>query len=281
MSKIKQPGVFIRNNPAAPQLCPELAKEIGLNESILLLQLEYWLTRHGEVRDDGFVWVRKPIREIRETFGFWSVGTVNTIIEALCRKGYVVAAGLDGSPGRSGRWLRLNTDILATLKSVRVFSDSEKPFFRNTPDLVQDLKNRPYIGFKDKDIYTADAENQSLPSGYKQPKRTKVLLPDDFTVTDGMYNWAHGLGLSNEDIDNATERHARHVKKTEKRLYADKWPLDWEEWILTDVKYKSTNKNNGNGHKQGEADRSYHSALVAPEKPIGYFDEMYKDFKTE
>jgi hypothetical protein len=277
MSKAKQSGVFIRNNPAAPQLCPELAKEIGLNESILLLQLEYWLTRQGELRDDGYVWVRKPIHEIRETFGFWSVGTVNAIIEALCRKGYVVAAGLDGSPGRSGRWLRLNTESLATLKSIRVFSDSEKPFFRNTPDLVQDLKNRPNISFKDKDIYTAVAENQLSPTGYKQPKRTKVLLPDDFIVTDGMRNWAHGLGLSDDEIDNATERHARHVKKTEKHLHADKWSLDWEEWVLNDVKFR----NNGNGHKQGETDRSYHSYLVAPEKPVGYFDEMYKDFKTE
>src|SRR6185503_20068363 len=150
MSKTKQAGVFIRNNPAAPQLCPELAKEIGLNESILLLQLEYWLTRQGEVRDDGYLWVRKPVRQIQETFSFWSIGTINTIIDALVRKEYVVTAGLDQSRGRSGRWLRLNLDKLSSLKSIRVCSESEQSLFRKPSDLVQDLNNRPYIDLKNK-----------------------------------------------------------------------------------------------------------------------------------
>ncbi len=268
MTRTKQAGVFIRNNPAAPQLCPELAKEIGLNESILLLQLEYWLTRQGEVRDDGHVWVRKPVREIQETFSFWSVGTINTIVDALCRKGYAVAAGLDQSRGRSGRWLRLDLGKLATLKSIRVCSDSEQSMFRNPADLVQDSNNRPYIDLKNK-IYTANADKS--PPGYKQPKRSKTLLPETFPVTSGMRDWAHGIGLADLQIDNAHERYIRHAKKTEKRLYLEHWATDWEEWMLNDLRFSK------NGNKASDEESSEHPVWMASPKPIDYFEKQFND----
>jgi hypothetical protein len=245
LSKPKQPGIFIRNNPAAPQLCPELAKEIGLNESILLLQLEYWLTRHGEVRDDGHMWIRKPVREIQETFSFWSIGTINTIIDSLVRKEYVMGAGLDKARGRSGRWLRLCLEKLSSLKSIRVCSESEQSMFRNTPDHVQDLNNRPYIVLKNKDIPAV----ADTPPGYKQPRRTKTLIPEEFCVSPAMRNWAHGIGLDDDRVDNGTERYVRHSRKTEKRLYPEHWPTDWEEWMLKELQFANTgNRNGNNGH---------------------------------
>ena len=275
MSRPKQPSIFIRNSPAAPQLCPELAKEIGLNESILLLQFEYWLTRHGELRDDGHVWIRKPVREIQETFSFWSVGTVNGIIESLTRKGYVETAGLDKVRGKSGRWLRLNLDTLAALKSIRVCSESEQSMFRNTPDLVQDLNNRPYIDLKNKSI---------SPSGYKSPKsppQPKTLYPpDDFKIESWMRSHLaeRFIAFSETELTELTKdwRVARNADSSRKRdLWA--WQNDWLRYICATWRNRS---NNGNGHKREEEDSgSGYPSFMAPPKPADYFERVNAEFR--
>jgi hypothetical protein len=41
--QVRQERVFVLNDPNAPRLSPALAIEIGLNESILFLQLEFWI----------------------------------------------------------------------------------------------------------------------------------------------------------------------------------------------------------------------------------------------
>lgn len=247
MSKTKLPSVFIRNNPAAPQLCPELAAEIGLNESILLLQLEYWLTRHGEVRDDGHLWIRKPVREIQETFGFWSVGTINTIIDSLVRKDFVVGAGLDKARGRSGRWLRLNLEKLSSLKSIRVCSDSEQSMFRNTPDPVQDLNNRPYIDLKNKNI--------DPPAGYKVPKKPaepKTLYPpEDFQIDSEFETWMaeRFICLSPEQRKDALEAwhdSRRSDPSITRPRTLEQWRYDLKKFIR--IYWQNAQPRNGNGH---------------------------------
>lgn len=266
MRSFKHSRLFVLNNPHTLRIYPQLAKEIGLNESLLLLQLEYWLGVEGEAREDGFIWIRRPVREIQATFTFWSVGTINSIVEALIRKEYVVTADLDQTRGRSGRWFRLNIETIGTLKSVRVCSESEQSMFSKPADPVQDLNNRPYSK-KNKDIYTDTPS--SLPSGYKQPKRTKTLIPADFEVTDGMRNWAHGVGLTDDRVDNTTERYIRNCRKKEKRLYPEHWAIDWEEWVLNEMNF------NGNGHKK-EPEPSEHPSFMSPPKPPGYFEEDFR-----
>lgn len=273
MSKPKHPSLFIRNHPTAPQLCPELAKEIGLNESILLLQWEYWMRAEAEERD-GELWLRKTEREVQQFFPFWGTGSIHRILQSLVSKGYMVAGSFDTGPGRGAQWLRFDWDKVRTLKSIRVdCSNLEQRLLQKEPKLLQSGATVLNIN-KDKDIYTANAD-RSPSSGYKQPKRTKTLLPQDFTITAGMRNWARGIGLTDERIENAHERYVRHVSKVEKKLFPEHWPADWEEWMLNDLNF------NGNGRKQTGTEPSEHPTWMASPKPENYFNEMYADFKTE
>lgn len=114
-----QNRLFTQNNPLSPRICPELASEIGLNESIMLLQYEFWIATEGEERD-GHLWVRKTVREIKAVFSFWGTSTINRMIQKLTDSGYVVAGKYDEADAKNGRWLRFDFDVLATLKSIKV-----------------------------------------------------------------------------------------------------------------------------------------------------------------
>lgn len=67
---------------------PSVAKDIGLNEAIVLQQLMYWLTRSGNVRD-GKTWVYKTYDEWTTEFPFWSNATVRRTIKSLKDMGLV------------------------------------------------------------------------------------------------------------------------------------------------------------------------------------------------
>ena len=173
--------IFTLNNPLSPRICPELAVEIGLNESVLLLQYEFWLATEGEERD-GYIWIRRTVREIRKDFCFWSTGTIGNIIQSLVKSGYMVEGKYDDAPGKNGRWLRFDFDRLSTLKSIHIICpDSEQPLSKNTPISVQDLNTRPYID-KNKNNGVVSLTHERPP---KTQSETHVRLMVFLTVENG------------------------------------------------------------------------------------------------
>lgn len=155
-----QNRLFTPNNPASPRICPELAKEIGLNESILLLQYEFWIATEGDERD-GHLWVRKPVREIKAVFSFWGTSTINRIIQHLIEQGLCVAGEFDEDGDKNGRWIRFDFDTLLSLKSIKIIcaetgqtlcptldNDSSQLGTNTTPDGTNN-ETSPYIGNKE------------------------------------------------------------------------------------------------------------------------------------
>ena len=62
---------------------PALAVKIGLNEAILLQQLDYWLN-HADKEYEGRMWIYKSYEKWQEQdFPFWSVSTVKRIVKRL------------------------------------------------------------------------------------------------------------------------------------------------------------------------------------------------------
>src|SRR5262245_43643977 len=107
--RFKDKRLFVLNDPRAPRLCPALAMEIGLNESILFLQMEFWTAVGGEERA-GKTWIRKSVREIHSEFPFWSPATVERIIQCLVRRGLIIAENFNENPRDKSRWLALNLE---------------------------------------------------------------------------------------------------------------------------------------------------------------------------
>lgn len=65
----------------------EIAEKIGLNESIIIRQLHYWLTINEIKKNnlfDGKVWCYNSIKEWKETnFPFWSAATIKRTFQSL------------------------------------------------------------------------------------------------------------------------------------------------------------------------------------------------------
>lgn len=62
---------------------PKLATLIGLNESIFLQQLHYWLRGSGAHQHNGRMWVYNTYAEWQEQFPFWTESGIRGIVRRL------------------------------------------------------------------------------------------------------------------------------------------------------------------------------------------------------
>jgi len=116
----QQNRIFTLNEPNAPRLNPALACEIGLNESVILLQLEFWIAISKNERDDMF-WTYQSVRDIQATFPFWSLDTINRAIKSLEKKGFIITT-TKYNPLKydKTRWFTLNFPNLEQLESISI-----------------------------------------------------------------------------------------------------------------------------------------------------------------
>lgn len=119
--KFQQNRLLVINDPNSPRICPQLAVEIGLAESILFLQVEFWIaTLQGKIID-GRKWVYKSLSEIKEVFAFWGTATISRTISSLEQQDLIsVRNDLNDRKGDKTQWFSLNPDGINSLKSVHL-----------------------------------------------------------------------------------------------------------------------------------------------------------------
>jgi len=117
----RRPALFVLNDATAPRLNPELAKEIGLNESLLFLQLEFWLRQSGTLQEDGQYWIYESVTDIQGVFSFWGRATINRIVHSLERQELIQIGNFNKHRYDRTRWFTLNRAGIDRLQSVHVF----------------------------------------------------------------------------------------------------------------------------------------------------------------
>jgi DnaD/phage-associated family protein len=98
---------------------PSLAASVGLNESIILQQLHYWLERSNHVYE-GHKWVYNTYEEWQEQFPFWSVSTIRRIITKLEEKGLIIVGNFNKSKIDKTKWYRIDYDKMNALSEPKV-----------------------------------------------------------------------------------------------------------------------------------------------------------------
>ena len=119
MGRFEENRLFVLNDPSAPRLCPSLAAEIGLNESILFLQLEFWIAIMGKQKD-GRLFVYKSVRDLTKSFPFWSSSTINRAIQSLINKDLIITANYNTAKYDRTRWFSINIETASALKSIAI-----------------------------------------------------------------------------------------------------------------------------------------------------------------
>ena len=110
--------IYTASNPTVTRIIPDLAVEIGLNESIILLQISFWLmTSNNE--QEGKYWTFQSLRDMREkAFPYWSHETIRRTIKNLKDAGYILIGSFNKRKGDNTQWFALEPDKCSQLKSV-------------------------------------------------------------------------------------------------------------------------------------------------------------------
>lgn len=159
--------IYTAAKPTVTRIIPELAAEIGLNESIVLMQIAFWIETSNNVRD-GVYWTYQSMAEMKEkAFPYWSVDTIRRTVHHLHEMGYILIGQYNKRKGDNTQWYALEPDKLSTLKTVLVApSDRSTPYLQNasmpsSQVATPPLQNRTTLP----EIPTEIIKQESAPNG--------------------------------------------------------------------------------------------------------------------
>ena len=105
---------------------PDLAESIGLNEAIVLQQLQYWLTETGSgVEHNGKRWVYNTLEQWQKQFPFWSVDTVKRAFTSLQKSGVISVEKLAAKDHNQTNFYTINHDHHALMEQGKMPSSSK------------------------------------------------------------------------------------------------------------------------------------------------------------
>jgi len=99
-------------------VCPKLAVEIGFNESLLLLQLDFLIAISNH-EQEGQRWTYQSVTDIQKMFPFWSRATINRVIKSLENRGLINVSNFNRKKYDKTRWFAINIEEAEKLTSIR------------------------------------------------------------------------------------------------------------------------------------------------------------------
>ena len=123
--KLKRDRIFVLNDPHALRVSGELAKEIGLNESIVLLQIEFLISISDNERDGKF-WTYQSVRDLKlNYFPWWSIATINRTIQDLVKAKLLTVDNFNDHKYDKTRWMCLGEGV-NELKSITLYQNDTR-----------------------------------------------------------------------------------------------------------------------------------------------------------
>ena len=94
---------------------PSLAKIIGLNQSIILQQIHYWIINNKlnkKAKKDKKTWCYNSYKKWQKQFPFWSQRTIQREFLYLEKEGLVISANHNNFKTNKTKWYRINYTVL-------------------------------------------------------------------------------------------------------------------------------------------------------------------------
>lgn len=106
----------------------ELAAVFGLNEAIVLQQLNYWLNSKTAKTVNGRKWVYNSYNQWHDdNFPFWSLATVRRAIDSCEKKGLIITANYNKAGFDKTKWYSIDYDAVDRGMSKR-FAQNEQTY---------------------------------------------------------------------------------------------------------------------------------------------------------
>lgn len=145
-----------------------LAKQIGLNEAIILNQIKYWCNinqnNHTNFKE-GYYWTFNTYENWSKQFPFWSISTIKRTIFNLEKNKLIITANYNKKKYDRTKWYRVNEqEVNNVLKSANSAADIvfQSPIVQNEQK-VECIMNKtiPYNNKYDNRIKTSTMEQET------------------------------------------------------------------------------------------------------------------------
>jgi hypothetical protein len=190
--KFRQNSLLVLNDNHTLRLNRDLAKEIGRNQSIVFLQLDFLIAVSNHVID-GRRWTYQSITDLEESFPFWKRSTINRAILSLVEQGLITVSNFNKAKYDKTRWFSINLEAVLKLKSVSVKEEStleigstqnETGSTQNESRKTQDGTTIPKTTSKTTPEITTERESKIAAA--ISPARTQPILEDSEKNVTGM-----------------------------------------------------------------------------------------------
>ncbi|AJP11570.1 TPA: conjugal transfer protein [Clostridioides difficile] len=163
-----------------------LARELGLNEALVLQQINYWIEinkKSGKNYHDGKYWTYNSIRAWQENdFDYMSFDTVKRTFSKLEKAGYLLVGNYNKDPRDKTKWYTINNDKLEELymdmdlKKQKIQTEALK---NSMPNALG--QNTPMDKGKISQCNNADCTNAQVQNALMQKDNLHQPLPENTT----------------------------------------------------------------------------------------------------
>lgn len=207
-------------------IAPSIACAIGLNESIILQQVHYWLNaRTNQNFYDNKYWVYNTYEQWLKQFPFWSEITIKRIIISLEQKGLIISANFNKNKFNRTKWYSINYDVLNNLEYNINQSDQNDTTIVSKRSVVRIKMIRSNI---ETEITTEITNNSHLEDKAKSVNNNHILNKKErdkkiFKI------WNEEIEEGKEEVIKATRERIRLVN-LRLHQYFDNDILLWKEF---------------------------------------------------
>ncbi|RVU69796.1 hypothetical protein EJK17_11175, partial [Lactobacillus xujianguonis] len=150
----------------------ELATVIGLNEAIVLQQLNYWLHSKSAKKIDDKWWIYNTYESWKkQNFPFWSVATIRRTFSSLEKKEVVVSANFNRAGFDKTKWYSIDETKLNQLMSSAC-DQNEQTISSNRADRT-DQNDHTYTRDYTETTSDTNKNNDKSQMTYQQSRSTK------------------------------------------------------------------------------------------------------------
>lgn len=145
------------------QVLPSLAREIGLNEAIMLQQIHYWLLKSGN-EFEGAKWFYKTLEEWQTEFPFWSAMTIRRTLGSLEKQKIIKIGNFNKKKFDKTKWYTIDYQRV----NRRCVQNEQTSCSNCTDGCVQNEQT-----------YTRDYQESTAENNVSEEKPSKVVWTDE------------------------------------------------------------------------------------------------------
>ncbi len=206
-----------------------ITSTITLNESILLNQIGYWISKCGRIINnlDG-KWIYNSLNEWHKQFNYWSLSTLRRTIKSLEKSGILISRKINAKKWNHTKWYSIDYNKLNQLiKHTTINKEYSTTKEFNNSSNFNSLNNSAYIS--------------------KNKRTNRSVQNEQIIITKNNYTNKSSYKKNDAELENALKEKIEEncIKPNEKEI-VNKMVYIWNkvfEYSISPIKAYSNKKN--------------------------------------